>query len=167
MQKLFTCLGWPDATNSGDCLLGGGFACSGSSKDTAVPPIKADPGVKDEEESLDDKLKKLNVVKDTRATIRKLRDMEIEAKMVKDSAASAPYAEKLCQDVATFIPRLGTVIKNVDKLMSVSNLSTLNFEEVARLGNKVIDQKCKYEAMHTWAVKFGLLTGNKRQRTRA
>jgi hypothetical protein len=120
--------------------------------------VKIEAGAPESDPALE-----LPILKDTKGTLRKLRDIEMEIKVLRDVAQNVPYASMLCNDMHSFLPKLTTAIKATEKLMLNASATDLNMPEVKRLDLKVVELKQKFEIMHSWGVKFGIVP-NKRSK---
>ena len=122
------------------------------------------PDIKQEPEAQTNPLDALGIMKDTRGILRKLRDIEMEAKLIRDGSTSMAYAKNLHTDLVAYLPKLASTIKAVEKLMLASSSEVLNVDEMKRLDTKVCALMERFDEMHGWAVKFGLAKQAKRAR---
>eukprot|EP00959_Pyramimonas_sp_CCMP1952_P302606 6331568-Pyramimonas_sp.AAC.1 len=159
--------------NKGDELSGDGVAelqqqfddmTSSMLPQLGVPPQRMQEVKAEEPDDGSDPFEKLEIMKNTKESLRKLRDTELDAKLMKESSNGESYAAALSSDIANFLPKLSACIKAVEKLALTPKKEVLNFDDIQKLDSKVTSLMEKFSSMRGWAVKFGFIPASKKKR---
>ena len=106
-------------------------------------------------------LSSLDIMKDTKAILMKIKAAELQVKVLRDDSAGGKYADALHNDLKDSVGKFGGVVKAVEKLLLTKSTEGLVPTEVARLDSKVKGLMDKYDEMTTWANKLGILASKK------
>ena len=106
----------------------------------------------------------LVVVKDPKAVLKGLQATELDLKLLADECKQIKYCVPLSADIETQLPRFGSIIKGVEKLVRMTDKDLLNIPEAQRLEEKVAKLNERADELKTWASKFGVECGAKKRR---
>ena len=128
-------------------------------------PSSSSASIKDEDdEEGGNPFDKLPIMRETKQTLNKLRDIELDAKMFKNEASNSEYANALLNDLTTFLPKVLACIKGCEKLVVADDDTILNIDEVKKLDKKVPEVIAKFDSMKSWATRFGITKAMKKAR---
>ena len=120
------------------------------------PKVKTEPTDDDPKTIAKQAVLALQVVKDAKSVLHRLRDVEMDCRLLKDAQSDSSYTEKVKEDAGKLLPKLGKVIKAVESMMGKLDPDTLNFKEVHRLEASVEEVVKQFEVLREWGIKLGL-----------
>lgn len=98
----------------------------------------------------------LLVMKDTKSQLFKIKNAEVEAKLLRDQAADVKYADALHADLKDIVGKLNSCSKAVEKLLLTKSQEGIVPTEVLRLDQKVKILLGKFDDMKVWGRKLGI-----------
>ena len=124
--------------------------------------VKTEPS-----DSSSNPLADLSVLSDTKNLVKKFKAIELDAKILKEKAATISYADKLASDLGNFTSKCANVSKALERLLMKDPKEVVNAEEAKRLEGKVKTLTESWVTLSEWGRRFGIsATGQKKRKAK-